>query len=122
MIDHVGLTVSNFNRARKFYTAALGPLGYRAGFTDEKAGVLGMFGKDGSSLWLSRGNPRDKVHIAIRVAGRPVVRKFYATALKAGGRDNGAPGPRPQYTPTYYAAFVRDPDGHNVEAVCLKKA
>jgi catechol 2,3-dioxygenase-like lactoylglutathione lyase family enzyme len=121
MIDHVGLTISNFARSKKFYTAALGPLGYRAGFTDEKAGVLGLFGRDGTSLWLTRGKPRDKLHIAIRVSGRPLVRKFYTAALKAGGRDNGAPGPRPQYTPTYYAAFVRDPDGHNVEAMCLKR-
>ncbi len=121
MIDHVGLSISNFARSRKFYTAALRPLGYRAGYTDSKAGVMGFFGKDGTSLWLSAGKPKDKLHIALRVSNRPLVRKFYGAALKAGGRDNGAPGLRPQYTPTYYAAFVRDPDGHNVEAVCLKK-
>ncbi len=121
MIDHVGLSIANFARSKKFYAAALRPLGYRAGYTDQKAGVVGFFGNDGTSLWLSRGKPKDKVHIALRVSSRPLVRKFYAAALNAGGRDNGAPGPRPQYTPTYYAAFIRDPDGHNIEAVCLKK-
>jgi catechol 2,3-dioxygenase-like lactoylglutathione lyase family enzyme len=121
MIDHVGLSVSNFGKSKKFYDSILPSLGYRAGFTDEKAGVAGFFGKDGTSLWVSKGKPKEKVHLAIRVSNRATVKKFYETALKAGGRDNGEPGPRPQYTPTYYAAFVLDPDGHNVEAVCHAK-
>ncbi len=121
MIDHVGLKVSNFNKSRSFYAAALSPLGYSQGFVDAKMGVAGFFAKDGASLWLSRGKARDKLHFAIRVTGRPLVKKFYDAALKAGGRDNGKPGPRPQYTPTYYGAFVLDPDGHNVEAVCHSK-
>ncbi len=121
MIDHVGLSVSNFSKSKKFYDAVLAPLGYSAGFTDEKAGVAGFFGKDGTSLWVSRGKPKDKQHLALKVSSRALVGKFHQIALKAGGRDNGKPGLRPQYTPTYYAAFVLDPDGHNVEAVCHAK-
>lgn len=121
MIDHVGLTVSNFDKSKSFYDAALKTLGYNPGFVDAKSGVVGYFSKDGSSVWVTKGKPGAKVHVALKTANRATVRKFYDVAMKAGGRDNGGPGPRPQYTPAYYGAFVLDPDGHNIEAVCHSK-
>lgn len=121
MIDHIGVTVSDFAKSRSFYEAALKPLGYNAGFTDEKAGVIGFFGRDKTSIWVSKGKPKNKSHIAIRSSDRDKVKKFHKAALKAAGVDNGKPGIRPQYGKTYYAAFVLDPDGHNLEAVCYAK-
>jgi|HubBroStandDraft_1064217.scaffolds.fasta_scaffold14802_3 catechol 2,3-dioxygenase-like lactoylglutathione lyase family enzyme len=121
MIEHVVITISNFAKSKKFYDAALAPAGYRAGFVDKDAGVVGYVGKDGTGVWLTPGKPQTAQHVALGVATRGGVKKFYDAALKAGGRDNGAPGPRPQYTPDYYAAFVYDPDGHNIEAVTHNK-
>jgi catechol 2,3-dioxygenase-like lactoylglutathione lyase family enzyme len=80
-----------------------------------------MYDQGAPALWLYAGGPpAGGAHIAFRAANRKAVDRFHAAGLKAGGRDNGAPGPRADYSPTYYAAFLIDPDGNNVEAVCLE--
>jgi catechol 2,3-dioxygenase-like lactoylglutathione lyase family enzyme len=122
-IDHLGLSVSDYEAAKKFYTAALAPLRMTAimEFPAEDAGgapVVG-FGADGKPfLWLSGGGPTTHVHIAIRAETRDQVDAFYAAAMAAGARDNGGPGVREMYHPNYYGAFVLDADGHNIEACC----
>lgn len=115
--DHMGFGVADFARSRAFYVAALAPLG--VGVLHEGDGWA-MFGKDGRGrLWIGQiGRVPGPVHIAFQAADRAEVRAFHAAALAAGGTDNGAPGIRAQYHPDYYAAFVLDPDGHNIEAVC----
>ena len=126
MIDHTGLVVSNYERSKRFYQAALEPIGY-ALLHEFPRGVTGTadvagFGEKATQkpdFWFSNGEPnRPAVHIAFRVSSRALVDAFYRAALAAGGVDNGAPGLRPHYHPNYYGAFVRDPDGHNIEAVC----
>ena len=117
MVDHVSLQVASFARALSFYTAALAPLGYVPQYVDEGAKSAG-FGPEGSArLWIAEGTPAAKVHLALRSPGREAVIAFHAAAVRAGGRDNGKPGLRPDYHASYYAAFVLDPDGNNVEAV-----
>lgn len=116
MIDHVKLFVSDPGRSRAFYEAALQPLGYRV-LIDRGDDGVGM-GRDRPELWLAPGEPQTVAHVALRAEDRETVDAFHAAALAAGARDNGAPGPRPQYHPTYYGAFVLDPDGTNLEAVC----
>jgi catechol 2,3-dioxygenase-like lactoylglutathione lyase family enzyme len=123
MIDHTGLQVSDPKRARSFYEAALAPLGYAVlmeiptEYTGGKV-VLGMGVAPKPDFWLAEGTPNEpRIHIAFRAKDKAEVDAFYAAAMAAGGRDNGPPGPRPQYHPGYYGAFVLDPDGHNVEAV-----
>jgi catechol 2,3-dioxygenase-like lactoylglutathione lyase family enzyme len=123
MIDHLGISVSAFSRARAFYTAALAPLGSTYLFTVPKEhtdGVeVGGFGPDRPQFWISEGQPQNPpVHIAFTATTRAQVDAFHAAALAAGGTCNGPPGLRPHYHPDYYGAFVLDPDGHNVEAVC----
>jgi catechol 2,3-dioxygenase-like lactoylglutathione lyase family enzyme len=119
MYDHIGLRVSNLDTSLKFYEAALAPLGHVAGSKGDDYAGLGP--KDAPALWLHLVAPgkAGAAHVAFRATSRAAVDKFHAAGLKAGGRDNGAPGPRPDYGPSYYAAFLTDPDGHNVEAVCL---
>jgi catechol 2,3-dioxygenase-like lactoylglutathione lyase family enzyme len=120
MFDHVGIAVKDFGKSVRFYQAALEPLGYRLESHDEKAASAG-FGKPGApQLWLNAGANASSVHFAVSAANRAAVDQFHAAALKAGGRDNGPPGPRPDYGAAYYAAFVYDPDGNNVEAVCVR--
>jgi catechol 2,3-dioxygenase-like lactoylglutathione lyase family enzyme len=124
MIDHTGLAVSRPVESQRFYTGALAPLGYSLlheipkELTGGRA-VLG-FGADSSpDFWIAEGVPNEpRIHIAFRAETRAQVDAFYTAALAAGGRDNGAPGLRPHYHPDYYGAFVLDPDGHNIEAVC----
>jgi len=117
MIDHTGYTVADFDRSVAFYTKALAPLGYKLVMTYQKYAGFGIDGKP--EFWIEGGTaPSDKIHIAFRASGRDQVRAFYEAALAAGGGDNGAPGLRPHYHENYYGAFVLDPDGHNVEAVC----
>lgn len=116
MIDHIGIQVSDFQRSVDFYTKALAPLGYTLIMTVEQNAGFGIGGKP--DFWISAQQPKDHVHVAIRAKGRAEVRSFYEAALAAGGTDNGAPGVRPHYHADYYGAFVRDPDGHNIEAVC----
>ena len=116
MYDHIGLHVKDLDRAQRFYRAALEPLGLVA--DDSGTG----FGPKGApALWLHiNGQAAGGTHVALRAADRRAVDRFHAQGLKAGGRDNGAPGLRADYSPTYYAAFLIDPDGNNIEAVCLK--
>ncbi|AVP57212.1 VOC family protein [Pulveribacter suum] len=124
MIDHTGVAVRDFTASRAFYTQALAPLGYGllAEFTAAVTGHTDVagFGEHGKpGFWISRGTPNQPpVHVAIRAGSRAMVDAFHQAALAAGGRDNGAPGLRPHYHPHYYGAFVLDPDGHNIEAVC----
>ena len=109
LLDHVHLRVSDLDASRRFYEAALGALGLGV------EGREGSFGSD--ELFVSAdGEPTHGLHLAFQAADRETVDRFYETALAAGGRDNGAPGER-SYHPGYYAAFVLDPDGNNVEAV-----
>jgi len=128
MIDHTGLVVSDFEKSKQFYTLAFAPIHY-ALLMDLPAAVTGStdvagFGEAPKpDFWISRGSPnKPPIHIAIRVASRALVDAFHAAALAAGGTDNGAPGLRPHYHPNYYGAFVLDPDGHNIEAVCHEPA
>ena len=124
MIDNTGVSVSDFARSKAFYTAALAPLGYRL-LMDITAEMTGGYEGAGfgepakPDFWIGKGKPNQPpVHVAFRAANRAAVKEFYEAALAAGGRDNGAPGLRPDYHPNYYGAFVLDPDGHNIEAVC----
>lgn len=120
MIDHISLRVSDFQRSRAFYERALAPLGYKLVFTNDQEQYAGFAGPDRERIWIGRNDgPRGYAHIAISSPDRATVRHFYGEGLKAGGRDNGPPGMRPQYSPNYYGAFVLDPDGHNIEAVCF---
>ena len=123
-IDHIGLSVADFEAAKRFYAAAFGPL---------RMSVIMEFGKDVTGdhpvaglgadgkpfLWISGGGKTSPhTHVAIRAETRAQVDAFYAAALAAGGTDNGPPGIRAMYHPNYYGAFVLDPDGHNIEACC----
>ncbi len=124
MIDHIGFSVSDFDRAKEFYVRALAPLGFSVVMevTKEQNGYFDSagFGSGGKpDLWISANGGLNKpVHIALAAKDRATVDAFYAAAIAAGGQDNGPPGIRAHYHPNYYAAFVRDPDGHNIEAVC----
>ena len=120
MIDHIGLDVTNIARSKAFYAAALAPLGYRvvAEETDGGSTVV-MFGVEGPEFVIAdKDRPGEANHVAFRADTRDQVDNFHAAALAAGGRDNGGPGLREHYGPTYYAAFVIGPDGFNIEAVC----
>ena len=124
MIDHTGVVVSDITKSKAFYEKALAPIGYVlimefpasvTGHTD----VAGFGEPPKPDFWISSGAPnKPPVHIAFRVSSREKVDAFYKAAMAAGGVDNGPPGLRPHYHPHYYGAFVLDPDGHNIEAVC----
>jgi len=124
MIDHTGIIVSDYSLSRDFYRSTLGAIGYElmyeipasvTGHTD----VAGFGESSMPDFWISKGSPnKPPIHIAFRVNSRALVDAFYHAAIKAGGRDNGSPGLRPHYHPDYYGAFLLDPDGHNIEAVC----
>jgi catechol 2,3-dioxygenase-like lactoylglutathione lyase family enzyme len=121
MFDHVGVNVRDFAVSREFYRRALEPLGIQetAAYEDWKAAAFGTEGK--YAFWVAQREPFGTgTHIALTCADRGMVDAFHAAALAAGGQDNGGPGLREHYHPTYYAAFVHDPDGNNVEAVCHK--
>ena len=115
MYDHIGLRVKDLEGAVRFYKAALEPLGH---VLDGSGVGLGPQGQP--ALWLHGGQTGGGAHVAFRAADRRAVDRFHAAGIKAGGRDNGKPGLRTDYSPTYYAAFLIDPDGNNVEAVCLE--
>lgn len=124
MIDHLGIHISDPVRSRNFYTKALAPLGYQMlmeipkEYTGGKV-VLGYGVAPKPDFWITEGEPnRPPNHVAFVAKSRKVVDEFYKAALASGGRDNGPPGPRPHYHKDYYGAFVLDPDGHNIEAVC----
>ena len=116
MIDHVILNVSDYGASRAFYEAALAPLGFTVGM--EFPGFCG-FDRDGKPwFWIAeRPETSHGTHVAIRARTRAEVDRFFAAATGAGGRDNGPPGVREHYHPSYYAAFALDPDGNNIEAV-----
>ena len=117
MFDHIGLQVKDLAASVRFYEAVLAPLGHVLCSRDETTAGFGP--KDAPALWLYA-DPKAKpsrTHVALRAADRKAVDRFYAAALEAGGTDHGKPGVRADYSPTYYAAFVLDPDGNNVEAV-----
>jgi catechol 2,3-dioxygenase-like lactoylglutathione lyase family enzyme len=124
MIDHIGFAVSNMERSKTFYVDALEPLGIgvlmEVSAEQTGADAHAGFGKDNKAFfWIGTGNkPRGGAHVAFTAQTRAEVDSFYRAALAAGGRDNGAPGLRPYYHPSYYGAFVFDPDGNNIEAVC----
>jgi catechol 2,3-dioxygenase-like lactoylglutathione lyase family enzyme len=124
MIDHIGLAVKDMDRAKAFYIGALKPLGLGVimEVTAEETGGdahAGFGANDKPFFWIGTGNkPRGGAHVAFAAQTRAEVDAFYRAALAAGGRDNGAPGPRPHYHKHYYGAFVFDPDGNNIEAVC----
>ncbi|MEW6637871.1 MAG: VOC family protein [Actinomycetota bacterium] len=116
MLDHVTVPVSDLVRSRQFYERALSPLGYEV--LREFGGPVVGFGREGKpDFWLRQDDGVASVHVAFASPDRATVDAFHAAALAAGGRDNGGPGLRPEYHPTYYGAFVLDPDGHNIEAV-----
>jgi catechol 2,3-dioxygenase-like lactoylglutathione lyase family enzyme len=125
MIDHVGFPVSDYARSKAFYEKALAPLGYGvimevgAEMTESGAPACG-FGKNNTpDFWIGgEGGLAGVMHIAIVADSRAAVEAFYKDALAAGAKDNGAPGIRAHYHPNYYGAYVFDPDGHNIEAVC----
>jgi len=124
ILDHVSLNVTDFERAKEFYSRALAPLGITL---LKDYGVAVGFGRTKPELWFGKGPSSyqsaeqiavaSPVHLALAAASRAEVDAFHAAAIAAGGRDFGAPGLRPQYHPGYYGAFVLDPDGHNIEAV-----
>lgn len=124
MIDHLSVVVSDYEKSKAFYLQALVPTGHSrlielpaalGGNTDS----AGFCHADGSDFWISQGNAvKPPIHIAFRVSSRAAVDAFYKAAIAAGGKDNGTPGLRTHYHPSYYGAYVLDPDGHNIEAVC----
>ena len=127
MIDHIGLSVADFDKSVAFYTAALAPLGLivQMEVTEEMTGGhgahIGYGVPENPFFWIGSGKAASSgVHVAFSAPDRATVDAFHKAALAAGGRDNGAPGLRPEYHPNYYGAFVFDLDGNNIEAVCHK--
>jgi catechol 2,3-dioxygenase-like lactoylglutathione lyase family enzyme len=128
IIDHVGLSFADYRRALRFYEAALAPLGISIVMQvtkEETGGYEGAgFGRNGKpAFWIGGGGRMSpRLHIAFVADDRAAVDAFFEAALAAGGVDNGEPGVRAHYHPHYYGAFVLDPEGHNIEAVCHKPA
>ncbi len=125
MLDHIGIDVSDIDRSKRFYAAALQPLGYVMTKDLGHAAGFGVMSGDKTSsdpageFWVTKGNPQPPlVHVAFSAMSRAAVDAFHQAALAAGGRDNGPPGLRERYHADYYAAFVFDLDGYNIEAVC----
>ncbi|MBS7807838.1 VOC family protein [Variovorax sp. PCZ-1] len=118
MYDHIGIRVKDFASSQQFYKALLATLGHVPGYQD--ASQAGFGPPDAPAFWLypSSTAKANGCHIAFRASSHEQVDAFYKAGLKAGARDNGAPGLRLDYSPTYYAAYLLDPDGNNVEAVC----
>jgi catechol 2,3-dioxygenase-like lactoylglutathione lyase family enzyme len=118
-VNHMGFNVKSYAKSKAFYEAALAPLGFEVMMEEGKGGAIGE--KGAPTLWLQQSTKLGgHMHIAFTARTRKAVDAFYAAAIEAGGKDNGKPGIRKAYSPTYYAAFVLDPDGHNIEAVCHK--
>lgn len=124
MIDHIALRVGDYPRSKTFFQAALAPLGYTVVMEfDMPEGKVGGMGVGGAmpDFWIGQGEAqRPPVHVAFHAENRAVVDAFYQAAIDAGGKDNGKPGLRPHYHQDYYGAFITDPDGNNIEAVCHK--
>jgi catechol 2,3-dioxygenase-like lactoylglutathione lyase family enzyme len=119
MYDHIGFKVKDLDAAVRFYAAALAPLGHVVCTKEQSYAGLGPKGEPGLWLYSAKNAKAPGVHIAFRAPNRGAVDRFHADGLKAGGRDNGKPGLRTDYGPTYYAAFLLDPEGNNVEAVFM---
>jgi catechol 2,3-dioxygenase-like lactoylglutathione lyase family enzyme len=117
VLDHVGIRVSNFEQSKRFFTEALSPLGYEL-IMEPSVSAAGLGRQGKPDFWIGQGDPGQAVHIAFAAEDRASVDAFHEGALAAGGRNNGGPGLRPEYHESYYAAFVFDPDGNNIEAVC----
>ena len=116
-VAHVAVNVTDWEGAKRFYAEVLGPLGYRVVYEEE--GVLAYYADAGGlDFGIGRRDPAGGAHVAFDCPDRETVDRFHANGLAAGGRDNGAPGVRAHYDANYYAAYVLDPDGNNVEAVC----
>lgn len=125
MIDHIGIEVSDYKKSVEFYKNALAPLGYVLLMEVQGFAGFGVENLSGpiADFWIHEGTePTRKAHIAFSAANRKIVDSFYSAAIKAGGTDHGKPGLREIYHPNYYGAFVLDPDGHNIEAVCHRPA
>ncbi|QKD04647.1 VOC family protein [Mesorhizobium loti] len=124
MIDHLGIDVADFDASKAFYDKAMAPLGasllYMVPLEYTGGAKVGGYGRDRPVFWLQEGKDGQKAHqhVAFTARSRAEVEAFHAAALAAGGKDNGGPGLRPHYHANYYGAFVFDPDGNNVEAVC----
>ncbi|GAB2893844.1 VOC family protein [Microbulbifer echini] len=117
MLDHIRIPVENFARSRDFYRQALASIGYELVMEFDQSAGFGW--ADKPEFWISEGGQSSaQLHIAFRAEEREVVRNFYRVALEAGATDNGVPGIYEQYHPDYYAAYVLDPDGNNLEVVC----
>jgi catechol 2,3-dioxygenase-like lactoylglutathione lyase family enzyme len=120
MLDHVTFGVGEIRRSQAFYDQALRPLGIERLHTEDDCAGYGA--NDKAFFWIGlKGVPQTGAHVAFTTPDRETVDRFYQAALAAGGEDNGAPGLRPHYHENYYGAFVLDPDGHNIEAVCHRK-
>jgi catechol 2,3-dioxygenase-like lactoylglutathione lyase family enzyme len=119
MYDHIGLKVRDVNASVRFYEAALAGLGHVLCSRDDSGAGFGPPGEPALWLYLAKGSTGPGAHVAFRAPDRAAVDRFHADGLKAGGRDHGRPGLRSDYSPTYYAAFLLDPDGNNVEAVFM---
>lgn len=118
MYDHIGLKVRDLDASVRFFSEALAPLGYVLGSRDKSGAGFGPPDVPALWLYLSKEAKGAGAHIAFAAPNHAAVKAFHVNGLKAGGRDNGGAGPRADYSPTYYAAFLIDPDGNNVEAVC----
>ena len=118
VIDHIGVGVRNFEESLRFYELALAPLGFERitlTDTDNRSAAFGLRGRD--DFWIHEGRPAGRMHVAFDADSQAAVDAFHAAALEAGARDNGSPGLRPAYSDTYYAGYVIDPNGNNIEAV-----
>jgi len=119
MIDHVTANVGDLVAAKRFYEQALAPLGYSMQMEFESAAGFGT-GEGIPDFWIGSSAERGATHVAFSAGDRAAVDAFFEAAIAAGGKDNGPPGVRPHYAKTYYAAYVHDADGNNIEAVCHK--
>jgi catechol 2,3-dioxygenase-like lactoylglutathione lyase family enzyme len=118
VIDHIGVGVRDYDESVAFYSQALGRLGLELvaeAATDNRAAGFGYMGRD--DFWIHEGRPVGRAHIAFEARSQQQVDAFHAAAIDAGGRDNGSPGLRREYSETYYAAYILDPNGNNIEAV-----
>ena len=116
-VGHVAVNVGDWDRAKRFYVELLGSLGYRIVYEEE--GALAYFADTGGlDFGIGRRDPVGGAHVAFECPDRAAVDRFHQAGLAAGGTDNGAPGIRARYDPNYYAAYVLDPDGNNIEGVC----
>lgn len=123
MIDHMGISVTSFEKAKAFYDQALSPLGaamlYQVPMEYTDGALVAGYGRDRPTFWIAEGEKQSPPnHVALAAENRAQVDAFHTAALAAGGTDNGGPGLRPHYHEHYYGAFVLDPDGNNIEAVC----